>query len=66
MAFLNALSIFPFKCGYNEHWLVDLQVLLLMRNLSTNLTSPDLEEHVSSFICSFLRYAHISLKSHSF
>jgi len=29
-------------------------VLLLMRNLSTNLTSPDFEEHVSYFVCLFL------------
>lgn len=28
--------------------LVILQVLLLMRNLSINLSSPDFEEHVSA------------------
>jgi hypothetical protein len=40
-----------------------MQVLLLMRNLSTNLTSPDFEEHVSYFVCPFLWSTHISFKT---
>lgn len=40
---------------YNEYWsveLTNLQVLLLMRNLSMNLINPEFEAHVS-FVSSF-------------
>ena len=48
-----------------DHWSVDwhTQVLLLMRNLSTNLRSPDFEQHVSYLVSSFLWSALISLET---
>lgn len=48
-----------------NHWSVDwhTQVLLLMRNLSTNLRSPDFEQHVSYLVSSFLWSVQISLET---